>query len=1067
MTALAQDFVKGLDLTVQPSVNGADINQIMDAGVPATDKGLIVTTTDSGSTPDVPNATTTTKWQRYLWRRARNSGLSPILYYWNPNATSDATYLKWQAVSGSSTSAGALTFANYAALRAYDFASLVTSQVSVFVLGYAAAGDGGFGEFRLDTSDTSSADNDGSILVTTTGSYRFKRNAGSFFYPEWFGAKVNDATYKTANTAAIRKCIAYNLRVQLSVGTYYISNDLRVSSGVYIRGVGKGVTTLKVSDANADVALRGPNGEWFSVIETNTAASARVGDVYGLPYAAYANNVTIEDLSIDGNYDNQTKDGSNRFLTTVKALRVVGSNVRYNNVSAKQCAVGYSNGAALECFVFQIATDDNQGEAVGGVVTGCSFTNPGSLGDISTYGGTAGREITVIGVAAGANLQPSGVRIESNYIYDVNRTNSTQTSPLNALSTSRCLGAVVAHNVVKNFDGRGFYCDNSTPLGYASVTTRNLTITGNVFDDVAAGVWLQTIQNSLYKDVLVSDNIIRLYNNANQPGYLLNVPPIGVMLYYNGLFTWAGSYHMERVVVRDNVISGGGDFAPTSGVNNYFSRGVYLQFANGDVYDKVAVVDNTIDVPQFGPASPAYYYQEADSLAVYSYLTDPLFSNQQRGVRGNGLTFRGNRTPTGKSIYMTTTDAAFLANFKYFQDDGCIIDLTTDPLNATASSLLDYAFARNVDQSWFNSGYKRLWKAQDTRKVVASGSLVPGRTYCVQTDDGNASDKVVYNSTDVFHNGAFNCVAGYTGYTATGYAKVYESPAYNWQPLTRNSVEIYSVNSNTYPIYGIENDRFLDTRFFVQFAAFNSDCKIALPDPASVDNLGNKVYKGRTCFIRYGRGSITDAHEIILACGTVAAGVLTPLTGKLVDPIACTTVDEVVLTPASKGALGGIVGLLCDGDYWFITSQISDPQEILLYTQIGTTATTPNDFELTNHAAAPFYHNLSTNLKDRQLKGLVYCEFPLTGDARLYLPDPASFPGYQAKYCMRVGSGFATSIYCGTFASPLTGKLINPGLSGNKGEIVNNCVVSGTEAVARLITVEVTSTGSYWLIICN
>lgn len=71
----------------------------------ATTASAVINTTDTGSgTPTVPNATATTKWQEYIWIRHLEAGNTnkAKIYVWNPNATSDATYLKWQEVSGAS-----------------------------------------------------------------------------------------------------------------------------------------------------------------------------------------------------------------------------------------------------------------------------------------------------------------------------------------------------------------------------------------------------------------------------------------------------------------------------------------------------------------------------------------------------------------------------------------------------------------------------------------------------------------------------------------------------------------------------------------------------------------------------------------------------------------------------------------------------------------------------------------------------------------------------------------------------------------------------------------------------
>tara|TARA_R100000808_G_C2153203_1_gene163234 strand:- start:2662 stop:4347 length:1686 start_codon:yes stop_codon:yes gene_type:complete len=70
----------------------------------ATTASAVINTTDTGSgTPTVPDASVTTKWQEYIWIRHLEAGNAnkAKIYVWNPNASSDSTYLKWQEVASS------------------------------------------------------------------------------------------------------------------------------------------------------------------------------------------------------------------------------------------------------------------------------------------------------------------------------------------------------------------------------------------------------------------------------------------------------------------------------------------------------------------------------------------------------------------------------------------------------------------------------------------------------------------------------------------------------------------------------------------------------------------------------------------------------------------------------------------------------------------------------------------------------------------------------------------------------------------------------------------------------
>ena len=58
---------------------------------------LLVSNDKSDGTPNVPDASATTKWKHRIWRR-NTTGSDVNLYIWDDTATSDATYLKWKKI---------------------------------------------------------------------------------------------------------------------------------------------------------------------------------------------------------------------------------------------------------------------------------------------------------------------------------------------------------------------------------------------------------------------------------------------------------------------------------------------------------------------------------------------------------------------------------------------------------------------------------------------------------------------------------------------------------------------------------------------------------------------------------------------------------------------------------------------------------------------------------------------------------------------------------------------------------------------------------------------------------
>lgn len=103
MAFVIQDFDKGVDLTGVNPISAAQLNQLIDGGVPHAMRGLTLYSIDSAlNTPDVPNplaGATYTKFKRYIWiRKPYNTATStqPIAYVWDDDAVSDATLLKWK-----------------------------------------------------------------------------------------------------------------------------------------------------------------------------------------------------------------------------------------------------------------------------------------------------------------------------------------------------------------------------------------------------------------------------------------------------------------------------------------------------------------------------------------------------------------------------------------------------------------------------------------------------------------------------------------------------------------------------------------------------------------------------------------------------------------------------------------------------------------------------------------------------------------------------------------------------------------------------------------------------------
>ena len=106
------DVVAPFDPTAYTSISGAQLLQLVSGLAPYTDKGFIIASSDVAGVPEVPDAATTTKWQRYVWLRIGATVVTP--YIWNNAAAnhddgSGNSILKWYSVASASIGPGTIT----------------------------------------------------------------------------------------------------------------------------------------------------------------------------------------------------------------------------------------------------------------------------------------------------------------------------------------------------------------------------------------------------------------------------------------------------------------------------------------------------------------------------------------------------------------------------------------------------------------------------------------------------------------------------------------------------------------------------------------------------------------------------------------------------------------------------------------------------------------------------------------------------------------------------------------------------------------------------------------------
>lgn len=144
---------------------------------------------------------------------------------------------------------------NIAALRS---ASNIGSTI-IYVRGYYSDGDGGEGLFYMDPSDTTSADNGGTIIVDSDGK-RWKRKFSGPVSVRWFGAKGDGVA---DDTSAINAAIDVSEVVYIPKGTYLVSQTIVMKSDLHIFGDGK-TSLLKASAVFPIIEFGGINTTAFT-----------------------------------------------------------------------------------------------------------------------------------------------------------------------------------------------------------------------------------------------------------------------------------------------------------------------------------------------------------------------------------------------------------------------------------------------------------------------------------------------------------------------------------------------------------------------------------------------------------------------------------------------------------------------------------------------------------------------------------------------------------------------------------------------------------------------------------
>jgi hypothetical protein len=293
------------------------------------------------------------------------------------------------------------TVESIAALRLLTTA---TAATQLFLLYNYVAGDGG-GAFRYDSTDTTTADNGGTVIVDAAGR-RWKRQYDGAVNVTWWGADPTGAVNcVTAFAAALTAVTASKEAVYAPAGTYLLSSQITVPSGVEFFGDGIYSTILTSNSATNGIILvpAGALGTTLrdfqvtrSVAATNTTAS-------GVEFSRTGNGVehcTAMRILAQNQYEG--------FVFGPCAYGLSSELISQNNYSHGALQIASSTSGLLQWQHMHFLSQKNDGRSF--FIDGRTYSGSITVGEIhqlKTFANTLG--MLVLG---DANSSVNGVRLD-------------------------------------------------------------------------------------------------------------------------------------------------------------------------------------------------------------------------------------------------------------------------------------------------------------------------------------------------------------------------------------------------------------------------------------------------------------------------------------------------------------------------------------------------------------------------------------------------------------------------------------------------------------------------------
>lgn len=374
-----------------------------------------------------------------------------------------------------------------------------------YVRGVASLFDSGHGIFRVDSGDTTSADNGGTILVDALGR-RWKREFVGPLHAAWFGVRGDGVTAdKAAIDLASAAAVARSGVLKFHAGTFLYAGRWTITGAERIVIEGEGEATVFQSTdrtTNTDWHLHF-TGDYitlrnFRVDGEKAALSSPVTERYGV----YVNGLWTE---LDGVIIHDTINNATS-LNGTRGVRVIRSTIRdIGYDSASQNTIGILTGAAEQTTIVGntvyncgrtgiMAFNAQKVTITGNNVDSCengirvdktTWTDP-------NYAVISGNTVT--------NGYGDGIRFSGNYV--------TVTGNLCHGNSGNGLNSEGGSNQVVSGNTSTGNTQNGLRVGSAAAATEKLTITGNTLTgNTANGIFLNNTTAAATDVVIVGNNL--------------------------------------------------------------------------------------------------------------------------------------------------------------------------------------------------------------------------------------------------------------------------------------------------------------------------------------------------------------------------------------------------------------------------------------------------------------------------------------------------------------------------------------------------------------------------------